>query len=94
MLPVRLHAEAEDELLERALALGEIRGHEFLDAFREVARDLATYPKMGRVSGRVRKFRIAGYRCSIVYLHHAGEIYIIAIAHHSRRPDYWRHRLR
>ena len=94
MLPVRLHAEAEEELLERALSLDGDRVEAFLDAFWAKAHELATYPKMGRVKRGVRQFRIAGFRCSIVYLEHADEIYVLAVAHHSRKPGYWRYRLR
>lgn len=94
MLPVRLHAEAEEELLERALSLEGSRADEFLDAFWAKAHDLAAYPKIGHVRRGVRQFRIARFRCSIVYLEHAHEIYVIAVAHHSRKPGYWRYRLR
>jgi hypothetical protein len=35
---------------------------------------------------------VHGFPYSVVYRVHRDDIYVIAVAHSSRRPDYWRHR--
>ena len=57
------------------------------------------YPEIGVVireaRGRqIRKWRVHGFRYSLVYALLDDVIRILAIAHHSRRPGYWAYRLR
>lgn len=42
----------------------------------------------------VRAARIRGFPYSLVYCIRSDEIVIVAFAHHSRRPGYWKDRLR
>lgn len=56
-------------------------------------------PEVGAIvlesRGRViRKWRVPGFRYSVVYALLDDVIRILAVAHHSRRPGYWRDRLR
>jgi len=95
---VRLHADADAELSEAAVYLEIERagyGERFLRAYMS-ARDLVvTYPEIGESCGpRVRRKRIQGFRYDIIYRVQPGEIFVLAIAHHSRLPHYWRPRLR
>jgi len=41
----------------------------------------------------VRKFLLARFPYSVYYLSRDDEVLILAVAHGSRRPGYWRHRL-
>lgn len=95
---VVLHAEADIELAEGAAFIERERagyGARFIAAFLG-ARDLLTrFPRAGpRTASRNRRKRISGFRYDIVYRLRRGDIYVLAIAHHSRKPNYWRRRLR
>lgn len=77
---------------------------------RKVAADFATavdhaigrlleYPDIGTVilerqGRRIRKWRVQGFRYSLIYAVLDDVIRILAVAHHSRRPGYWLYRLR
>jgi toxin ParE1/3/4 len=37
----------------------------------------------------IRRIRISGFPFSVLYRIAADEIEVLALAHHSRRPDYW-----
>ena len=94
---VRLHAAADAELSDAAVYLETERtgyGERFLLAYM-AARDLVlAYPNIGESCGRrVRRKRIRGFRYDIIYRVELGEIFILAIAHHSRWPRYWQSRL-
>lgn len=43
---------------------------------------------------RVRKLVFAEFPYSLFYAHGAERLYILAVAHHSRHPDYWKPRLK
>jgi plasmid stabilization system protein ParE len=48
------------------------------------------------VRGRNRKVRriiLKRFPYDIVFLEHGEGIVVVAVAHHARRPGYWRHRL-
>lgn len=42
----------------------------------------------------VRKFLLARFPYAVYYVPRSDEILVLAFAHGSRRPGYWRHRLR
>jgi len=94
---VEHHAEADQELLDQARYIEERRtgyGERFIAAFRD-ARDLISlYPRIGRKEGRVRIWKMRRFKYKVVYVVRKDEILILAIAHTSRRPGYWRYRLR
>src|SRR5438552_7932416 len=65
----------------------------FADVEREFAL-LMEFPLIGkRVSRSVRRRTLSGWPYSIFYQLRDEELVIIAIAHHRRRPGYWRSRL-
>jgi len=39
-----------------------------------------------------RRFTLSRFPYSVLYRTRAGEIFIVAIAHHRRRPEFWRRR--
>lgn len=95
---VRLHSEADGELSEAAAYLERERpgyGDKFIAAFIHERDLLLAYPKIGERCGhRARRTLIEGFRYDVIYRLDADEIFIVAIAHHSRRSNYWRPRLR
>ncbi len=55
---------------------------------------LLEYPYAGpRIRRRVRSLAVSDWPYSIIYQVAANSIYVIAIAHQSRRSNYWRSRL-
>lgn len=90
-------AEARQELVEARDYIdrnSDGYGELFADAIeREFAR-IAEFPRIGKplVAG-TRRRTVRGWPYSIVYQPHLGVIYVIAVAHHKRRPGYWRKRV-
>jgi toxin ParE2 len=46
------------------------------------------------ISRNTRRFILSGYPYDLVYSVRADEIIVLAVAHHSRQPEYWADRLR
>jgi toxin ParE1/3/4 len=90
--------EARRELFEARDYYDEQRpgyGERFVEAAEAEFELLLQFPKIGRsVRTSVRRRTISRWPYGIVYRIRGEELIIIAIAHHRRRPDYWRSRLR
>ena len=68
-------------------------GLRFLTAMEATAERISTNPEAGSpLAGGFRKRIISGFPYSIIYRVWEDYIYFVAVAHHSRRPDYWRDR--
>lgn len=96
-MTVRFHPAADLELSEAADYYDRESpglGAELIAAVR-IATDLVSkYPKMApRVHGAVRRKMIDGFPYSILYSVEETEIFVVAVAHHRRRPTYWLTRL-
>lgn len=98
MKPVVFRPDAEAEFSDAVIRYEEERagrGVRFRDAV-HAARDLiAANPGIG---GRVRRtncrrYILTGFPYSVIYTEGADTIEIVAVAHHRRRPGYWRDRL-
>ena len=68
----------------------------FVATVEEIARHPLAYPpaEAWRHSTNVRRARLAGFPIIIVFQVRDDEIYVIAVAHTSRRPGYWSARVR
>jgi hypothetical protein len=100
---VRLHQSAAAEAVEAA-AWYELQqpglGREF-DAAIQAALDLLEQeivpltPMPGPAGARgAMRLVLKRFPYDVVVFEHQGEILVLALAHHSRRPGYWRHRQR
>jgi len=91
-------AEAQHELAEAQRFYDEETpgfGLVFVEAIEREFGLLFEYPFIGPPIVRSARRRVlADWPYSIVYQPILGTVYVIAIAHHSRRPGYWRKRLR
>jgi plasmid stabilization system protein ParE len=92
-----LSPEAEVELAEAvdfyALNVSARVAGNFLALFEEKAQLLVEFPRIGAPTTKGRRlFPIGRYPYSILYREIAGGIRISAIAHHARRPKYWKGR--
>jgi toxin ParE1/3/4 len=94
--PVEFHPETEAEFTEdvdfyrdqaRGLAV------EFAEAVEEAVTFIRTHPEAGTpVRGVLRRWRVRRFPYSIIYREEPDRIYVLALAHHRRRPEYWRNR--
>jgi toxin ParE1/3/4 len=94
---IRWHEAAEAELYE-ALGFLELRakglGRRLLGEVRRTSARLSELPSLGsQIRPGVRKLPMRTFRYSLVYSIDDQGILILALAHGSRRPDYWSGRL-
>lgn len=70
-------------------------GDDFVDEVERMLRNLVERPELG-ASGLygTRRIPLRRYPYNLVYRVREEIITIVAVAHHRRRPDYWRKRLR
>ena len=97
MTPTRFLDLAESEL-DEAIAYFNRQVAGLGDRFqREVEATVALiteYPEIGSpITKRVRKFRVRKFKHKVIYVFDGAEIIIIAVAHHKKRPRYWRRRI-
>ena len=90
-----LHPEALGDLREAASFYSEQAGtslsQAFLGEFEQSINRLLLHPGLGspwRGRGR-RRYLMKRFQYSLIYTVSGDEIRILAVAHHSRRPDYW-----
>ena len=90
-----LHPEALGDLRDAASfyheQAGTILSQSFLAEFEQSISKLLRYLALGspwRGRGR-RRYRMKHFPYSLVYTVIAEELRVLAIAHQSRRPDYW-----
>ena len=97
MKPVAQHAAATLELADAAAwyeARVEGLGARLFESFQETVRFLRQNPRLGSLHRRgTRKRRIAHFPYLVIYREETERIFVIAIAHGARKPDYWENRL-
>ena len=70
-------------------------GGEFYDAVVDAIELIRAHPEISALrSGRLahRRFALPRFPYTIVYRVREQDVYIVAIAHNSRRPNYWKNR--
>lgn len=67
-------------------------GNRFLLAVREAADVAVEHPETGRKRGAARRLGVPGFPYDIAYHVRDGIVEVLAVAHHHRRPGYWRRR--
>ena len=81
---------------ERNLDAAERLSQLFEEAVCQIAANPGQFPlmEMWRNPGNVRRVRLTGYPIFVGYQQFADDVFIFTVAHTSRRPGYWRSRLR
>lgn len=96
MKRVVFHPEAEAEFLAGAEFYEAQRhglGVEFIAEVRRAARIPRKHPELEhRFSRRLQRLLVQRFPYGLLYRIEAGYIFIVAVAHLSRRPGYWRRR--
>lgn len=70
-------------------------GHDLLSAVRDAFAAIQRSPGVGTpVAARLRSRRVLVKRFpySVIYIAERESILVLAVAHHAKRPGYWRHR--
>ena len=68
-------------------------GEAFLDDVERAIEDLRENPRIGALVTRAfRRALLRRFPFAIVYAERGDELVVVAIAHHRRRPGYWRGR--
>jgi len=93
---VEFHLEAEAEFIAAAQyyeGQAENLGLDFISAVERSYQRLMTFSESGHPFGRrLRRVLIPGFPYGLLYRADPDRIFIVAVAHLRRRPDYWRHR--
>ena len=96
MPSVEFHPEAQAELtaatewyLERSVTAAANFVAEVEHAVKQIGEAPLRYPQT--LHGR-RRFVLLNFPYDLVYRMHQGRAEVIAVAHHHRRPGYWRQR--
>ena len=92
-----IHPEAQGDLRDAAEFYRERAGNtlsqSFLAEFEQGIETLLQHPGLGRLwRNDKRRYRLKRFAYSLVYAVSGEDIRIFAVAHHNRRPGYWRGR--
>ncbi|MDA0839734.1 MAG: type II toxin-antitoxin system RelE/ParE family toxin [Planctomycetota bacterium] len=93
MKPVKYHPEARTETIESTLFYDSRQtglGDRFLSAVKDAEFFVQSNPEAGSPSEeQTRMHRIKKFPFALVYREYSDHIFVIAVAHLSRRPRYW-----
>lgn len=98
MKPFRFSTPASAELAEAVRWYEKRRaglGADFYDAVVRAIELIRTHPDIGTLrAGRLphRRVLVAGFPYQIVYRVRENDLYVVALAHTSRRPGFWQGR--
>lgn len=96
-MTLQYHPEAEAELIEAAQFYEHKLpglGTAFLDEFDSAIAKIMDAPIRWRVVQRdIRRFSMKRFPYGIYYRIHGEIIRILVVKHHSRHPNYWKHRV-
>ena len=99
----RILDEAAEELADAAARLEADRpgyARKLLEAYEEKLRQVSDFPESGSTIQNVpagtkfQSFRLRRFRYAIIVGEIDGEVWVVAVAHTSRRPGYWKDRLK
>jgi plasmid stabilization system protein ParE len=98
MKPLEFHPQASEELIDSAQffeGASSGLGDRFLDVLHELMERIKIYPSYGASisAKRTRVARVSGFPYDVIYRDEPSRIYVVAIAHQSRRPGYWTGRI-
>jgi hypothetical protein len=97
MSRVVFHPDADQEVVETATwyeAQQRGLGSEFLDQMDSAVLRIMTAPEaFGFISGGIRCHLLHRFPYGILYQIQPDRIFVVAVMHLHRDPDYWKHRL-
>jgi plasmid stabilization system protein ParE len=91
------HPTASEEIIETtAYYEGEVPGlgDRFIAEVEKIIEVLCDQPNIGQSIGEeLRRILLARFPYSLIYSIESERIWVIAVAHHRRRPGYWQERI-
>jgi toxin ParE1/3/4 len=94
--PVAFHPEAEVEFASATEFYGAERpglAGEFAEEMNHAVEFVRKHPEAGvPVRGAIRRWLVRRFPYSIIYREEETRLYILAVAHQRRRPEYWSER--
>lgn len=97
MIAVRFVDAAEEEFLAEVDRYAEVSptlSSGLIEAVESALSRIAAFPKHGSpYESGTRRVVLQGFRYQLIYRVADEEAWIVAFAHHSRRPGYWRDRI-
>ncbi len=97
MIGYRLLPPAEEEMTEAALFYEQARpglGDIFLDDIQRAIDTVRERPKLGEeVIDDFRRILARRFPFTVIYAIEADGVVVVAVAHQSRSPDYWKGRM-
>ncbi|MCE0483845.1 MAG: type II toxin-antitoxin system RelE/ParE family toxin [Methylacidiphilales bacterium] len=94
---VRFHPEAVEEYRAAALHYEKRQpglGRRFAEKIEEAIRQLSETPRRWRIlEENIRRYLVHLFPYAILYAIEGDIVYIIAVMHCHRKPDYWRERM-
>jgi toxin ParE2 len=97
VIAYRLLSPAEEEMTEAARFYEQARagfGDIFLDDIQHAIDAVRERPKLGeRIAYGFRRTLARRFPFTVVYAIESDEIVVVAVAHQSRSPDYWKGRM-
>ena len=98
MIAYRFLQPAEEEMIEAAQfyeAAASGLGRDFLDDLQHGINHLHQHPNLGHsVAHSLRRLLLHRFPFSLIYSVDIEGVLIVAVAHHGRRPGYWKNRVR
>ena len=93
MKPVEFHPDAETEFAHVAEFYDLARqrlGAEFANEVEQAVQFIRTHSEAGQpIREMIRRWRVQRFPYEIIYREEPERVYILAVAHHRRRPGYW-----
>jgi toxin ParE1/3/4 len=94
---IEFQAEARTELLDAIDYYSDIQAglaEQFVAAVEHASTKICSFPEAGtEAAAGTRKIRVKKFPFNVIYQVEDGKIAVVAIAHHSRKPNYWVKRL-
>ena len=96
-MKAEFHPTASEEIVgTTAYYEGEVPGlgERFIAEVERIVEVLCDQPKIGQSVGEeLRRILLARFPYSLIYSIEPERIWVIAVAHHRRRPGYWQERI-
>ena len=97
MFKLRTHPEADIELESALQYFAEQtlwQAGRFADAYHAALQKIRHHPECTHFIWKsYRRFNLQRFSYSLIYRHKGDEVYLIALAHDKRHPDYWKTRI-
>jgi plasmid stabilization system protein ParE len=97
MYELRIHPEASEELEEVLQRLADDtlwQAGRFADIYHSALKKICSHPECSHyVWQEFRRFNLRPFSVALIYRHRENEIFLVALMHERRDPDYWKSRV-